>query len=224
MVYIIIVEKTGSFKEVNVKDTSEEYLSKKAGFKNHKDFEKKTIWDIDGVFDIVLYGKTVGRAGQENKYDFPPPVDNRLFFGACVLLCVKENKILDLTEKKWKVIYEKLFGGFEDIDEDSEEEEEEEEDDIPKTKEGYAKDGFVVEEVEEEEDDEDEEEHEDDDEDVEDDEDEDDEKDEEEEKPKPRKQPKRKVKSESKQNIFAKLEIDDEYLNCESELEEEDYL
>jgi hypothetical protein len=223
MVNIIIVEKSGFLKEVNVKDTSEEYLSKKAGFKNHKDFEKKTIWDIDGVFDIVLYGKTVGRAGQENKYDFPPPVDNTLFFGPCVLLCVKENKILDLTEKKWKVIYEKLFGGFEDIEEDSEEEEEDE-DDIPKTKEGYAKDGFVVEEVEDDEDeDEDEEEHEDDDEDVEDDEDEDDDK-EEEEKPKPRKQPKRKVKSESKQNIFAKLEIDDEYLNCESELEEEDYL
>ena len=57
MVYIIIVEKTGSLKEVNVKDTSEEYLSKKAGFKNHKDFEKKTTWDIDGVCDIVLYGK-----------------------------------------------------------------------------------------------------------------------------------------------------------------------
>ena len=218
MVNIIIVEKAGSFKEVNVKDTSEEYLSKKAGFKNHKDFEKKTIWDIDGVFDIVLYGKTVGRAGQENKYDFPPPVDNTLFFGACVLLCVKENKILDLTEKKWKVIYEKLFGGFEDI-----EEEDSEEEDIPKTKEGYAKDGFVVEEVEDEDEDEDEDEEDDEDED-EDEEDDDDKEEEEEEKPKSRKQPKRKVKSESKPNIFAKLEIDDEYLNCESELEEEDYL
>ena len=204
MVYIIIVEKTGSLKEVNVKDTSEEYLSKKAGFKNHKDFEKKTTWDIDGVCDIVLYGKTVGRAGQENKYDFPPPVDNSLFFGPCVLLCVKDTKILDLTEKKWKVIYEKLFGGFEDIGDEDSEEEEEDEDDIPKTKEGYSKDGFVVEEEEDEED-----------EDI---------IEEEEEKPKPRKQPKRKAKTESKDNIFTKLEIDDEYLNCESELEEEDYL
>ena len=221
MVYIIIVEKTGSLKEVNVKDTSEEYLSKKAGFKNNKDFEKKTIWDIDGVCDIVLYGKTVGRAGQENKYDFPPPVDNSLFFGPCVLLCVKDTKILDLTEKKWKVIYEKLFGGFEDIGDEDSEEEEEEEDDIPKTKEGYSKDGFVVEEEEDDEDDDEEEEDEDEEE-----EDEDDEEiiEEEEEKPKPRKQPKRKAKTESKDNIFAKLEIDDEYLNCESELEEEDYL
>ena len=135
---------------------------------------------------------------------------------------MKDSKILDLTEKKWKVIYEKLFGGFEDIDdEDSDEEEEDEDEDIPKTKEGYAKDGFVVEDVEEVDDDDDEDELDDDDE--LDDEDELDDKEEEDEKPKSRKQPKRKVKSEVKQNIFAKLEKDDEYLNCESELEEEDY-
>ena len=30
--------------------------------------------------EIHLYGKKKGKAGDENKYEFPPPVDNILFF------------------------------------------------------------------------------------------------------------------------------------------------
>ena len=49
-------------------------------------------------------------------------------------------------------MYEELFGGFEDIeDSDNETETEDEEDDRPLTKDGYVKDGFVVDEEEEEE-------------------------------------------------------------------------
>lgn len=51
----------------------------------------------------------------------------------------------DLRAADWEKIYEFLFGGFEDIGtEDSEEEEEDEGDDVPKTKDGYVKDGFIV--------------------------------------------------------------------------------
>ena len=49
----------------------------------------------------------------------------------------------------WKTVYEKLFGGFEDIeeDEDCSEDELENVDKKLKTKHGYLKDGFVVDEV-----------------------------------------------------------------------------
>ena len=225
MVQILIVEKSGSIKELNIKETTEESLSKKAGFKTTKGFEKRTTWEIEGVCSIVLYGKTDGRAGQENKYEFPPPVDSTLFFGSCVLLCIKNKKIVDLNQKAWKVIYEKLFGGFEDIGEEDSEEEEDD-DDIEKTKEGYAKDGFVVEDEEE---DEEEEEEDDDIEDIEcdelDEEEDEEEEDEEDEKPK-RVQPKRQVKNKKSkvENIFTKIqENEEDYLNCESELEEEEY-
>ena len=59
-----------------------------------------------------------------------------------------------LRESEWEEIYEKLFGGFEDLgDEDSEEEEEEEcEDDKPRTTTGYVLDDFIVEDYESEED------------------------------------------------------------------------
>ena len=60
----------------------------------------------------------------------------------------------DLTLQLWKKIYEKLYGGFEDLtstgneDADIIEEEEAEENDeyaeLEKTSAGYAKDGFVV--------------------------------------------------------------------------------
>ena len=49
----------------------------------------------------------------------------------------------------WEQIYEKLFGGFENLKDTAKEDEEEEDelDNIPesmKTKEGYLKDGFIV--------------------------------------------------------------------------------
>lgn len=152
MVLVVIVEKTGVLKEMNFKDDNVENLYKKAGFKSGKGFEEQTTWKINKECSITLFGKCDGRAGQENKYDFPPPVDNSLFFGSCVLIHKNKSKeMADLNVPLWKVIYEKLFGGFEDIgSEDSEEEEEEEVEN--KTKQGYSKDdGFVVDDEEEEE-------------------------------------------------------------------------
>ena len=155
---ILIVDKSGSIKELNVKTYSEDELYKKAGFKTSDGFELKTTWDVDlsqsnkenpKKYFISVYGKTKGRAGQENKYDFPPPIDNILFFGSCVLVNHPEGEeVENLFKEEWNKIYEHLFGGFEDIgSEDSEDDEDDEDEDevIPKTKSGYAKDGFVVE-------------------------------------------------------------------------------
>ncbi|RZD41880.1 MAG: hypothetical protein CXT73_04145, partial [Methanobacteriota archaeon] len=52
---------------------------------------------------------------------------------------------LDFTFEEWKTIYEKLMGGFEDLDDNEEESEEEYVDPENLTKQGYEKDGFVVE-------------------------------------------------------------------------------
>lgn len=259
MVQIVIVEKNGSLKEVSIKECNETQLCKKAGFKTMNHFEKQGTWGVkEGQTEYVisLYGKKSGRAGQENKYDFPPPMDNDLFFGNCTLVCHKKDNtadliLQDLNTKLWKTCYETLFGGFEDIgSEDSEEDEDDEDKDLPQTKEGYAKDGFVVEdeedEEEEDEDDEDEED-EDEDEDVEDedlveesellDEEEEDEDEEEEEQdeddeeeeivPKRRHQPKRKSREKNTkklQTIFSIEKQEEEYMNCESELSEEEYV
>ena len=66
-----------------------------------------------------------------------------------ITLCQSKDDFCDLSDETWKKIYEHLFGGFEDIDDpDSEAEYSEDElDSVPaekKTKNGYLKDGFVV--------------------------------------------------------------------------------
>ena len=245
MVLIVIVEKSGVLKELNIKQYDNEYLCKKAGFKSSKDFKAQTCWKQENI-EVYLYGKSEGRAGQENKYDMPPPVDNTLFFGSCLLIMKEKNKEVDLSVKTWKEIYENLFGGFEDIgNEDSEEEKDEDDEDadLPQTKEGYAKDGFVVaddEDAEDEDEDADEDADEDDDvvddvedddvvDDVEDDDEDEDEdedtNDEDEPSPVKRVQPKRRAKK-SENNVFISIQnaLEDEFLNCDSELSEEEYV
>ena len=154
---VIIVNKGGEASELKIKEFSEENLYKKCGFKSSNGFLKHATWSvsIDGKKYIVqMFGKDDGRAGSENKYDFPPPVDNVLYFGSCALVCmIKYDSgdvgYVDLTLEMWEKMYEKLFGGFENLvmtcEEDDDEEDELE--NVPaelKTKTGYLKDGFVV--------------------------------------------------------------------------------
>jgi hypothetical protein len=154
---IIIVEKTGTLKCLSIKEFKEEELYKKCGFKKADDFVKQVEWNAkyDGKkYNIQVFAKTDGRANSENKYDFPPPIDKKLFFGSCAIVAsVKTdtgNKIYaDLSIPLWAKIYEKLFGGFEDLAVAAIEDEEEEDElaNVPKekkTKQGYLKDGFVV--------------------------------------------------------------------------------
>jgi hypothetical protein len=154
---ILIVDKTGKIKELEVKNYDENELYKKAGFKTSQGFELQTEWGAEiksKTFSISLYGKLNGRAGQENKYEFPPPIDNTLFFGSCVIVNKENGQPSNISKEEWNSVYEHLYGGFEDIgDEDSEEEETDEDDDRPRTKEGYVKDGFIVDDNEEDDDD-----------------------------------------------------------------------
>ena len=150
---IIIVEKTGTLKSLVVKDFKEDILFKKCGFQKSDGFQQQNIWSMKHngeKINIAVYGKIEGRANSENKYDFPPPIDNTLFFGACAILAIKSDKtFMDLSLELWEKMYEKLFGGFEDLNATALEDEEEMDElaFVPKekkTKNGYLKDGFVV--------------------------------------------------------------------------------
>lgn len=150
---IVIVEKNGTLKSSTIKDFKEEELFKKCGFKKSDDFGKQHEWKIKtgGVkYFISVYAKTDGRANSENKYDFPPPIDSTLFFGNCAIVAKNDvQKYINLSVELWGVIYEKLFGGFEDLAATALEDELEEDElaNVPKekkTKDGYLKDGFVV--------------------------------------------------------------------------------
>jgi hypothetical protein len=156
---IVIVEKTGQLKLLSVKDFKEDEIFKKCGFKKAEDFKKQHQWNIkiDGVKYLVsVFAKTDGRANSENKYDFPPPIDNKLFFGNCGIVTKKQKshgdaqfEYTNLSIELWEKMYEKLFGGFEDLAATAIEDENEIDElkNVPKdkkTKSGYLKDGFVV--------------------------------------------------------------------------------
>jgi hypothetical protein len=150
---IVIVEKSGDLKSTTIKDFKEEDLFKKCGFKKGEDFVKQNDWTVrtgGKKYVISVYAKTDGRANSENKYDFPPPIDSTLFFGSCAIVAKDGNSAYtDLSVDLWNKIYEKLFGGFEDLAATAAEDENEEDElaNVPKemkTKDGYLKDGFVV--------------------------------------------------------------------------------
>jgi len=175
---IVIVEKTGVLKSLAIKEFKEEELFKKCGFKKAEDFVKQNEWSMKTEgrkYIIQVFAKTEGRPNSENKYDFPPPIDTKLFFGNCAILAKIRNddgsiSFTNLSLEMWEKMYEKLFGGFEDLTTTAAEDENEEDEleNVPqnkKTKHGYLKDGFVVDssDGDEEEEDEDEEEEEEDD-------------------------------------------------------------
>lgn len=173
---IVIVQSVGTLKNLNVGTWNENDLYKKAGFKSPNGFEHHTDFKVKSAIVpnaiVSLYGKTNGRANTENKYDFPPPMDNTLFFGNCVLVMkdATTHEVKDMTVELWNKIYEALFGGFEDlsiggkmgsvcadlIDKIMDEREIDEEEkrilNDPKTeftKSGYIKDDFIVDDEEE---------------------------------------------------------------------------
>lgn len=159
MTSILIIEKSGSIKSLKAKDVAFDNLYKKAGFKSPEGFKSQATWPVsigEDSYRVSVYGKTAGKAGQENKYDFPPPIDTTLFFGACVLVNTDaDNRILDLSVEAWTRVYEHLFGGFEDLGDDDDDSADMDTDEevealkqsgqvVQQTKHGYVKDGFIV--------------------------------------------------------------------------------
>jgi hypothetical protein len=155
MVNIILVDKSGDLKLCKYNVDKGDELYKKCKFKKQDNFEKRTTWKTKkNKYDfssVSLYSRDTGKANTENKYDFPPPVDTPLYFGVCALVANDENDdCIDLSIEAWETFYEELFGGFENLADTAAEDnnEEDELESIPaemKTKSGYLKDDFVVE-------------------------------------------------------------------------------
>jgi len=131
-------------------------------------------------------------------------MDNTLFFGSCVVLNMENGVVADMSVKDFEDIMEHLYGGFEDIGSEDDDEDDDDDDtdsvDLPKTKEGYVKDDFIVDSDEEESEESDESESE-----------------EEIVKPKRKSAPKPKASSSQKKQTNIIIE-------CSDELEEEEYL
>jgi hypothetical protein len=135
---IIVVHRSGSLRVNTVDDLTELYRVGK--YKTDKDFMLLHKW---GVYE--LWGKQTGKPGNENKYEWPSPHENSLFFGT--LCIVKPGADLDLEE--WTQWYNIKMGGSEKLEYELESEEDSVYSDDEFTTEGYLKDDFVVEDTEE---------------------------------------------------------------------------
>lgn len=154
---ILLVSKTGEVHAANIKEFAEDDLFKRAGFKSSTDFCERTVFRSD-TKTVHVFGKITGRAGQENKYEFPPPIDKTLFFGTVLLLAktVDDEKPTGLSVEEWETMYDAFMGGFEDL---GTEDTSTDEDDVDAqeaagrklTRDGFVKDGFVVDDDEDEE-------------------------------------------------------------------------
>jgi len=146
----ILISKRGTLKEIYLTECElnrEHYIKVCATPPTYeKSFKHRTTWRVKkSSFPVELWARTDGRAGQENKYEFPPPVDETLFFGDCMLV-----SRAPFTVALWEKLYKQLFGGFDDLtkmadDDDAEIDELETVSEKKKTRDGYLKDGFIVE-------------------------------------------------------------------------------
>tara|TARA_A100001011_G_scaffold370272_1_gene426403 strand:+ start:274 stop:852 length:579 start_codon:yes stop_codon:yes gene_type:complete len=156
MTSIIIVDKGTSIKATKAKGLTRDTLYKKCGFRKADGFERRNKFTIKkfDVDSVEVWARDTGKAGTENKYELPPPIDQTLYFGNIAIAAFdSDDEFIDLTEDTWKKVYEHLFGGFEDIDNPESEADfsEDELESVPaeqKTKHGYLKDGFVVDAIE----------------------------------------------------------------------------
>jgi hypothetical protein len=149
-------------------------LYKKIGLKTEEGFLKHAEWIVSvsnySHLYINFYGKKIGKANNENKYNFPPPLDKEMFFGKCILVAYiknnKENQYISLTEDLWNNIYSKLttineiiidlpktkkiFLNNDDLQLSSSEDDEEEEEETTEEDDEYFDDEEILEDLKEE--------------------------------------------------------------------------
>lgn len=128
---ILIIDKLGIIKKLNVKNFNYEELYKKCGFKKSDDFSKLHNWNINFEninYNISLYGKTTGRSNYINKYQLPFPLSELKLYGSICIICeIFNNNVYEycnLNIELWEKIYEILLNNPSNIELNKENKEE----------------------------------------------------------------------------------------------------
>lgn len=109
---IIIVDKAGELKTLNVKNYCEQELYKKCGFKKDTNFVLQTTWTVllnNVNYNVSLYGKTDGKKNFENVSNFPHPINNKIFYGSCALVASSGENKVNLTIELWNQLNMKII-------------------------------------------------------------------------------------------------------------------
>ena len=151
---ILFINKNGAIKDLQIETNkiNKDMLIESFGIRDSLEYIGS--WKVDN-YHYVLYSHNDGKAGRENKYELPPPLDSILLFNEIIIVKCKQvkkntcSKLENLSPQSWKHVYNKLYGGMENIDQTDDEsesldDEEDMDEDVSYTKSGYVKDGFVV--------------------------------------------------------------------------------
>lgn len=91
----IIVSRIGKLNSSDIPSMDE--FDKKYKIKIINGYKLFHTWNYsinDIVYELQLYTKLSGKL--INKYKFPPPLDNNVFYSECLFTCLVNNKIVDL--------------------------------------------------------------------------------------------------------------------------------
>lgn len=131
---VLLIDKSGTVKEIQIKnDDIPNNLYKKAGLKTTEDFVEQFVWELNfnencGItrtnietgasaenYSISIYGKKTGKH-PKNTYGFPPPLEDSCFYGNCILV----NNRGSITLKEWDNMFEMIYEKYDAEDEDEE--------------------------------------------------------------------------------------------------------
>ena len=146
---VLLIDKSGTVKEIQVKQEDiPNNLYKKAGLKTPEDFTEQFVWELNlgenGAsrttfeteeeittpssttenYSISIYGKKVGKHSK-NAYGFPPPLEETNLYGNCILV----NNRGSITLKEWNNLFEMIYEKYEAEEEDDEAKDSSSEDD-----------------------------------------------------------------------------------------------
>ncbi len=108
------------------------------------------------LFDdtIIIYGWEQGEAGDENKHELPPPIDNSLYFGDLLVFRLDDNgKLNHLSKEAYEIFIEHQMGGFIDLSEDDDIDDDEDDEDDDEFQKQKSDEDYSPSDIDEEEDD-----------------------------------------------------------------------
>ena len=105
MVKAVIIDKNSNKKESALNFDYAEFY-KKCNYRNNNNFDVRHTWEFkegSETYYITVFAKDNGRAGSENKYDLPPPIDSNLYYGTLMLVkTFNKNSFETLPQKEKK--------------------------------------------------------------------------------------------------------------------------
>ena len=91
---VVVVARNGNLSTRRIKECTVEKLFKACGFRKNEGFSLRNTWKYQDSY-VSAFARDRGRAGTENKYEMPPPLDTPLYFGSMVLVRHRDEEIAD---------------------------------------------------------------------------------------------------------------------------------